>query len=289
MDAETYREAIEYEKLTQAIYQAILAKEGQNIAVQHNVPLAGRSGVEHQVDVYWRFRQAAVEHTVLVECKNYASALTLEKVRNFFGVLHDVGNCRGIMVTKTDYQSGVEQFARHYGIELKIMREPTDADWEGRVKDIHLRISARSAASSDEHPVSVQIGLKAVDNAQQARLQQLQSAGRLNIPNSPDLVFYSRDGRQKTDQMRYWLPRQLNVLDKADGGPYVQMIPLDDFFIYINEGQLGQEFVQVEQLTATFFVETMDTRTIALHGDQIVEAMLKDHFSGAVEHVKHRE
>ena len=289
MDAETYREAIEYEKLTQAIYQAILTREGQNIAVQHNVPVAGRSGVEHQVDVYWRFRQAAVEHTVLVECKNYASALTLEKVRNFFGVLHDIGNCRGIMVTKIGYQSGVEQFARHYGIELKVMREPTDADWEGRVKDIHVRIHARSAVSSDEHPISVQVGLKANGDDQKARLQKLESDGRLSIPSSPDLVFFSHDGKQKTDQMRYWLPRQLNVLDWADGGPYDQTIPLDDFFIYINEGQPEQEFVQIEHLIVTYFVETTDMTTIALHGEQIVEAMLKDHFSGAVEHVKRRE
>ena len=170
MDAEQYKEAIEYEKLTQAVYQAILAREDQNLAVQHNVAITGRSGVDHQVDVYWRFRQASIDHTVLVECKNYASALTLEKVRNFFGVLHDIGNCRGIMVTKTGYQAGVEKFARFYGIELKLLRQPSDADWEGRIKNMRLNIIARAAVSTEDRPISVGVALKATDAEQEAAL-----------------------------------------------------------------------------------------------------------------------
>jgi len=102
MDAAIYAEAIEYELLTRQIYESILQSEGsKSIDVKHNVSIAGRSGVEHQVDVYWEFKQAGLTHRVLIECKNYASNLTLEKARNFFAVVHDIGNCRGIMVTKT--------------------------------------------------------------------------------------------------------------------------------------------------------------------------------------------
>ena len=72
-----------------------------NIQVEHNVDVTGRSGVAHQIDVFWRYKHAGVEHTVLIECKNYASNLTLEKVRNLFGVIHDIGNAQGLIVTKT--------------------------------------------------------------------------------------------------------------------------------------------------------------------------------------------
>ncbi|NLD49970.1 MAG: restriction endonuclease, partial [Clostridiaceae bacterium] len=102
MDIDLYNEAIEYEQLTRAIYQAILMNEGsENIIVEHNVPIRGRSGVEHQIDVLWHFKQAGIEHDVLIECKNYSTNLTLEKVRNFFGVIHDIGNVHGVIVTKT--------------------------------------------------------------------------------------------------------------------------------------------------------------------------------------------
>ena len=114
MDKDLYTQAIQYEQLTQAIYQAILQKEGiNNIQVEHNVDLKGRSGVKHQIDVLWRFKLAGVEHKVLIECKNYASSLTLEKTRNFFAVLHDIGNANGLIVTKTGYQSGAAKFANH--------------------------------------------------------------------------------------------------------------------------------------------------------------------------------
>lgn len=82
MDAAILSEAIDYEQLTKATYEAILAKEGvQTVKVEHNVKVKGRSGVEHQIDVFWEFKQAGVTHRVLIECKNYASNLTLEKPR----------------------------------------------------------------------------------------------------------------------------------------------------------------------------------------------------------------
>jgi hypothetical protein len=68
MDAKLYSESVEYEQLTQAVYQSILKAEGdKTIAVEHNVDVKGHSGVEHQVDVLWRFKKAGVEHTTLVE------------------------------------------------------------------------------------------------------------------------------------------------------------------------------------------------------------------------------
>lgn len=45
----------EYEKFTQEIYQQLLNEDFGNIKtvnVLHNVKLKGRSGQEHQIDVY---------------------------------------------------------------------------------------------------------------------------------------------------------------------------------------------------------------------------------------------
>lgn len=65
-----FENAREYELLTQAVYQAILTKEGaDNLLVEHNVSQTGRSGVAHQCDVLWKFRHAGLEHAVVVECK----------------------------------------------------------------------------------------------------------------------------------------------------------------------------------------------------------------------------
>jgi hypothetical protein len=84
--------AKEYELLTKSVYEAILKTEGvTNVEVLHNQEVAGRFGGKHQIDVLWRFRQAAIEHTVLVECKNFSSNLEIAHVETFMRSLRTSG------------------------------------------------------------------------------------------------------------------------------------------------------------------------------------------------------
>lgn len=284
MDMDLYKDAIQYEQLTQSIYQAILQNESSNnIQVEHNVGVIGRSGVAHQIDVLWRFKQAGIEHTVLIECKNYASNVTLEKVRNFFGVIHDIGNAQGLIVTKTGYQSGTVQFANYYGIGLKELRKPNDLDWQGRVKDIHIVIIAKTVVSSEEKPLTVKVVLKPKDESQRVRL----GSGRMNVPSGPDLRFHDKEGHIISEEMRWWLPKQLVTLEKEDGGPYTQEIKLEDKYLLINENAPDEELVEVDELIVSYFVESFSEEVIS-HGEQIVGAILKDFNTAEVEYVKRK-
>lgn len=285
MDAELYSEAIQYEQLTQAVYQAILQNEGvKNVDVQHNVNIAGRSGVLHQIDVLWKFKRASIEHTVLIECKNYASSLTLEKVRNFFAVVHDIGNAQGLMVTKTGYQSGAAEFANYYGLGLKLLRKPNNSDWEGRIKDIHLHLTAKSVVSSEDKPLTTKVFISPIDTDQEARLNTFNERGGIAIPNGADVCFLDANGNIATEEMRWWLPRQLKTLDKEDGGPYSQKIELNEKYISVNiDGK--EELVRVIGLEVTYFVESYSQETVS-HGEELVEAILKDYNTGTTEHVK---
>ena len=48
---------IEYEKLTQEIYNEILKNlYVKNIEVRHDEKLTGKSGQKHQIDVYWEYQ-----------------------------------------------------------------------------------------------------------------------------------------------------------------------------------------------------------------------------------------
>ncbi|MDR2510877.1 MAG: restriction endonuclease [Bacteroidales bacterium] len=127
----------EYEKFAQEIYQTLIEFQGINtIEIRHNVKLKGKSGQEHQIDVYWEYEIAGVKHKVAIECKNYDKEVSIGKVRDFYGVLSDLNNVNGIMVTKVGYQSGAKTYASAYGINLKELRFPNDKDWEGRIKRI---------------------------------------------------------------------------------------------------------------------------------------------------------
>ena len=97
----------------------------KNINVQYNIKLLGKSGCNHQIDVYCEFEMMGIKHYVAIECKNYSSKVSVGNVRDFFGVLYDVGNIKGIFVTKIGYRSGTEKFAKYYGVVLKELRVPT--------------------------------------------------------------------------------------------------------------------------------------------------------------------
>lgn len=282
MTADLYAESIQYELLTKQIYEQILAGEEQRtITVLHNTSITGRSGVKHQIDVFWEFEVAGVTHRVAIECKNYASNLTLEKTRNFFGVLHDIGTYSGIMVTRTGYQSGAAVFAKYYRIALKLLRKPTDTDWHGLISKISVCMHVRAPISTDKNPIKCSLFVRPSSKEQEERLQ----TADLSLPSAtPDMHFLDRSGAIKTDELRWWLPRQLKAENHPNGGPYTERISLDDHYIAI-ESSIGKELIQVIDLNVEYHVATIEIRELISDAAQTIDAILKDFETGEWEHM----
>ena len=136
-----YSDAIKYEEIVQALYQALLLNEGyDNIQVKHNIILQGRSGATAQFDVFWEFKRAGVQHRVAIECKNYNHSVEVGEVREFSHKLQDVGNLIGIMVTRKGYQDGAIKTARDSGIYLKKFQLPNDMNWKDQIRTVTITI-----------------------------------------------------------------------------------------------------------------------------------------------------
>lgn len=288
MNADTYREAIEYELLTQGIYESVLRQDGaENVEVKHNLQVAGRSGVSHQIDVLWEFIQAGITHRVLIECKNYSSNLSLEKARNFFAVLHDVGNARGLIVTRTGFQSGVIDFCKYYGIGLKLLGQPSDDEWAGRIRKIVLSITPRVPVSTEECPIRGDLYLRPNAKDQEQRLNEaLKNNPELGTAG-PDMYFLDSNGNRRTEEMRWWIPRQLNVLEYDDGGPYKKSVKLKGHFVSADLGQ-GPELIEAIGMVIHFCVETLESTEVISDAAESIVAVLRDQESGAWEHVQTR-
>jgi|ERR1700730_15428213 len=110
---------IPYEKLVQGIFQVIHNQEEvETITVEQNKTLQGKVST-HQIDVYWKFRSAGIEHEVIVQAKDWRSAVKQGDLFHFKCVLDDLPNQpRGIFVTRTGYQQGAKDFAGAQGIIL---------------------------------------------------------------------------------------------------------------------------------------------------------------------------
>jgi hypothetical protein len=116
---------VPYEKLVQGIFQAIHDQEEvATITVEQNKNLKGKIST-HQVDVYWKFRKGGIEHEVIVQAKDWRSAVKQGNLFHFKCVLDDLPNQpRGIFVTRTGYQQGAKGFAAAQGIILYELDEP---------------------------------------------------------------------------------------------------------------------------------------------------------------------
>lgn len=135
------KKGMAYEKFVQGLYQSLHDAEGfEQVCVEHNkTDLAGRSGCQHQLDVYWEFRVAQQTFRTAIECKAFDKPVSIGRVRDFYGVLADISGLQGILVSLCGFHSGAKKFAEFYGISLKEVRVPTDEDWRSRLKDVHLR------------------------------------------------------------------------------------------------------------------------------------------------------
>lgn len=120
-----------FEKLTQEIYQAFCDfdtnKSGfQKLQVMHNVKIKGKSGVSHQIDVFWEFNLAGVNYKTLVEVKDWQSPVEKEQILSLKSKIDDIPNSNGIFVSRSGFQEGAKAFAEYGGIQLITITEDSD-------------------------------------------------------------------------------------------------------------------------------------------------------------------
>ena len=109
----------EYEILVRDLHAALVKNDQvENVNVQHNVRILGRSGATHQIDVYWEFRIAGVTYRTCIECKHYNKKVKKSEVAAFIASMRDIGNVTGIFATTIGYQKGATLLAQQNGVRL---------------------------------------------------------------------------------------------------------------------------------------------------------------------------
>jgi len=139
----------DYETFVQKLQQALINSEEylhqKNISIERNVKIIDNCGIDREFDLYWEYELAGVIYKTVIECKDYASKISIDKIDSFIGKIGDIPDIKPIFATKTGYQSGAEQKAKHNKIELLIVREQIDNDWKDKngnpyIKEIHINM-----------------------------------------------------------------------------------------------------------------------------------------------------
>ena len=260
----------EYEKLTKKIYEDILAHdEVQNIDVQHDVSIKGVSGIEHQIDVYWEYKYAGTTHKVLIECKNYKHNVSLIHARNMKGLLDDIPNSSGILVTTKGYQSGVIKYAGSYGIGLKLLRPPKEQDWDGGVQIINIDMLFIQNHYFDIKPTFDlnDSGTKKVAD---------ETKGEFSLP--VDGISISDDGVQFIP-LNTWLDKNVKG-DDSYGVESTEIIYPESSFLVAPDGYM----LKLKQVEVKFLVSSTK-QTLTMDHMTFVDAVLEDSTTGRVEHM----
>lgn len=272
---------IEYELFTQEVYQQLLNYHHANIKnVQHNIKLKGHSGCEHQIDVYWEYEKNDVNHHVAIECKNYNKRVEKEKVCAFQGVLADLDNVEGIMVTKIGFQKGAKTYAKQYGILLKELREPNNG--ETIIGEIEIRHHIEKWSTrykvdekwAEKHQINILEYKRRLDLWYSPNDQKWSTATYLPLTVIDDVVRNAKgDYLISLDSLETQIQKH-----PAKDFPYV--LPFED--AYINTKECGT--IKILEVKYDFEREKQQT-VFALDAEGFVKAILKDAFSGVIQHI----
>lgn len=123
----------EYELFVTQIQQALIDSDGsaksKNIVVETDKKIVDNCGIERQFDVYWEYELGGYTYKTVIECKDYNSKVSVDKIDALIGKLQDLPGIKPIFATKIGYQSGAEAKALKHNIELLVVREQNESDW----------------------------------------------------------------------------------------------------------------------------------------------------------------
>lgn len=259
----------EYERFTQEVYRQLSKYHHLNIkTVQHNIKLKGRSECEHQIDVYWEYEKDGVNHRVAIECKNYSKSVSKEHVCALQGVLSDLEDVEGIMVTKKGYQKGAKTYAKQYGISLKELRAPNDG--ESIIGEIELRfhIEKKSTLFKVDEKWAEKQGINISEYKR--RLDMISIENDNLWSNATHIPLEIKDNKIRDSKG--------NVITSLKSLELVA--PFED--AYINTSYWGP--IKILEVTNDQSTEDIQ-RSIAIDAEGFVKAILKDIFSNNTEFV----
>ena len=133
-----------YEQLVEQIFNEVGQLQGlQTLELTRRKSVQGRT-VTHEIDVWWTFRVGASTFTYAFQAKDQASKITQGDMLLFKGVLEDLVDHqpRGVFVTRSTYQKGARTVALAGAIHALELRRPNEDDWDGRVREIHIQLTA---------------------------------------------------------------------------------------------------------------------------------------------------
>ncbi|MCF6340316.1 MAG: restriction endonuclease [Sulfurimonas sp.] len=134
----------DYEKFVANLQQALLDAENitnqTDVIIELNKKIIDNCDIEREFDLYWEYTFGGLTYKTIIECKDYNSNISLEKIDALIGKTRDIPDLRAVFATKKGYQSGAKKKAEQNKIDLLIIREQNDSDWQDKNGNSFIKI-----------------------------------------------------------------------------------------------------------------------------------------------------
>lgn len=280
--AQTRNKNTEYEQFTRKVFAGLSSqKRVKTIKLQHNVKLLGNSGTRHQIDVYWEYEKDGQLHKVAIECKNYSKNVPIGKVRDFYGVIDDIDDLQGIMITRKGFQDGAKKYAASKNIHLKELRAPIgEESLAGRIIT-DFNISTRRCLYlvdedwAKQHRFDIKPYLHWLDMMSIEHKSQWVNASHIPIERKSDCIYNAKkEVITSHEDIEATIPGTM----EEDSS---HTIPFED--AYIESKYWG--LVKIKEIKYDYTNETHRS-IMDIDARDFIEAILKDVESGAIEYVE---
>lgn len=128
----SYEKGLELEELITKLFKA------KGYDAKHNIKLVGRSGVEHQIDVYAEYKAPLHTSKIIIECKSYDKPIEKDIVMKLIHEVQDLGADRGILVTTSYFTPDAASTAEGYNIDLWDGAKLRELLKEIKIEEIHV-------------------------------------------------------------------------------------------------------------------------------------------------------
>lgn len=269
----------QYEILAQQVYQILLDFEwpGKNIRVQHDIKLTGSSGQEHQIDVYWEYELGGVKNKVAIECKDYSNPLAIGKVRDFYGVLADLKDVKGIMIASNGFQKGAKEYAKSWGINLKELSVSNEVPVVAEI-DNHIHVALRRRLFLIDEEWAKEKGYY-IDSYRK-RLSGMSMNGEEWLPaahlplQTKDSIIYDTQGNTVTS-----IDELESSMCKEIIGGIEHTFPFEDAYVKVDSG-----LIKIKEVLITDKEED-HYNIFRVMADDFVKAVLKDALDGKIQNI----
>ena len=223
----------EYEQFVAELQQALLNTEAfiqqKNVKVEVNKIIVDNCGIKRQFDIYWEYELGGITYKTVIECKDYNSKISVDRIDGFIGKIRDIPDLKPVFATKKGYQSGSKLKAEQSKIDLLIVREQNDTDWTSEdgtplIKKISINMNVC-------RPAQIQKFEPLIDANWAKENTALDLDGPVGFSGQNNEIFI--EDKVKNEQVSlYDLASQLKPLDDKEYGTFEQTEKLENAFIH---------------------------------------------------------